>query len=679
MTKWFSLLGATFLISLTSCSVERLDRCKTVPTACPGLIGKINLSLINMTPVSQALTILPTTVVATFSEAVVDLAPEKFVISGTCANLPTVSSVAMNTEKTTASASLTGAVCLNNETFTVTVTPASITSLSGNVGAGSALSRTYTMIALGPVATLATPSLTRMKSSASSTIALTYTGATTTSLTNAGVSKNETGVSCTVNVTGASAAGATLTVSGCTGNGTITVSVNAGTAADASGNLSTASPVSAAITIDNTAPTLQTLTPANSTMVAIPSEVVATFSEAVNSLVPSNFTIGGTCSPRPTVSGVTMSASDTVATAALTGGTCAESQTVTVTLNPADATDLAGNAGTGGSQTRTYTISTAGPTATLAAPSSTLINSSGTSTVDLTYNGAVATTLTNAGITKTEVGVSCTVSVSGVSPAGATLTIASCTGSGTIRVRVNAGTATNSLGNASSASADSAVITVDNTGPTLSSLTPNSANRVTMPASVIATFSEAMTTLATSKFVVSGTCSTLPSVTGVNMSASDTVATAAISGAVCTLGQTLTVTVDPTTVTDAAGNVGTGSTTAVTYTKINGTGAITISGPHYVGDTSCTSQSKTYTISSTGTADAEVTDVSMSGGLMSISADNCTVANGGPGVLAPGDSCTVDVEADFNTNGSDDLVIQYNNQTTTTSTSYSLNADANGC
>lgn len=681
MKKWISLLGVASLLSLASCSVERMDRCKTTPSACPGLIGAPKMmSLLELSPASGSVTALPTAVEAIFNGAVNTLDSSKFVISGTCVNLPVVSSVTMSVDDTVATANLTGGVCTNNQTFTVTVTPASVTSLEGIAGSGSALSRSYTMIALGPTATLATPSSTHMTSSGSSTIALTYTGATLTTLTDAGVTKNEVGVNCIVNVSGASASGALLTLSACSGDGHITVSVNAGTAADGPGNLSTASPVSVQIVVDNTGPTLPSLNPGSAYMVAAPTSVVATFSEAVTALSASNFAVSGTCSVAPAVSGVVMSVADTVATATLAGGVCTDTQKLVVSVNPMAVTDTLGNAGTGSLKTRTYTVSTSGPIATLATPSSTLINSAGSATIALTYIGAVETSLTNAGVTKNETGVSCTVVVSGATEAGATLTVNGCSGNGTITVSVNAGTATDALNNASSASAASAVITVDNTGPTLSSLTPGSGNFNTMPPSVVATFSEAMTAVTADKFVVSGNCSILSSVTGVAMSSSDKVATASLSAPICALAETMTVTVNPTMVSDVAGNAGTGSGTAVTYTKINGTAVLTITGPNSLGDTSCQDASQVYTITNTGNADATLSAVGISGSVMSIENDQCSTAGSGLGVLTPGGTCTVKIKSQYGSgSGNGVLSIDYHNQLTNTSVTKNLTVIGGGC
>ncbi|NBX77627.1 MAG: hypothetical protein EBQ92_13850 [Proteobacteria bacterium] len=120
--------------------------------------------------------------------------------------------------------------------------------------------------------------------------------------------------------------------------------------------LNESSCVSDTIVHDNTAPTLDSLTPATGPVNPVPSTVVATFSEAMTNVATNKFAITGTCTAPPTVSQVTMSSGNTVATATLSGAACTDGQTVIVTVNPANVTDVAGNAGTGASAARTYTF-----------------------------------------------------------------------------------------------------------------------------------------------------------------------------------------------------------------------------------------------------------------------------------------------------------------------------------
>ena len=63
-----------------------------------------------------------------------------------------------------------------------------------------------------------------------------------------------------------------------------------------------------------------------------------------------------------------MSPDKTIATLPLLGGTCTDTQTVTVSLDPTQVTDSDGNKGVGTSVSNTYTVSTVGPSASLSPP-----------------------------------------------------------------------------------------------------------------------------------------------------------------------------------------------------------------------------------------------------------------------------------------------------------------------
>jgi hypothetical protein len=143
------------------------------------------------------------------------------------------------------------------------------------------------------------------------------------------------------------ASGATLQLSACTGDGTLTVHVNAGTAQDAIGSQSPASPESAVITVDNTPPTYVSATPSDgSTFGAVPASIVLTFSEAVNAAT-GNFSLSGsTCDTTPTISSVTGSGTSTI-TVNLSGGACTGTETLVLAISMGDVDDLAGNAGSG--------------------------------------------------------------------------------------------------------------------------------------------------------------------------------------------------------------------------------------------------------------------------------------------------------------------------------------------
>lgn len=588
-------------------------------------------TLVLMTPATAYLNALPSTVTATFSEAMIALTSASFVISGNCSVLPTVTGVSMSSDKTAATATLSGGVCSEGQYTYVAVSPSAQHDLAGNAGSAMATTKAYTLARTAPIVSLGTPSATLLRSASATTIALAFAqsvagGTALTGILNsagAGIILNTKSgnPSCTVQATSITTNGASLTLSSCSGNGTLAVQAQAGIVTDSINNHSVASGESTMITVDNTAPSVTALTPSSSYVNPVPSSIIATFSESVVSLTTGKFTLGGNCTTMPTVTSVTMSSTNTVATATLSGGTCSNTQMLTVTVDPSTISDTAGNSGSGSAVMRTYTVTTTGPSASLASPSSTLLRSATSATIALTYTAgmagslALAGTLTSAGggltITTVSGNPSCTKAVSSISTSGATITLSSCSGNGTLTVHVNAGTLVDGAGNSSTVSGESSVITVDNSAPTVSSSSPSNGQAIfSIPTSLTVTFSEAVTVSSSNFIFSSGTCGTNPSVSSVSGSGT-TMITVNVTGGTCANNTTVVLTSTLSAISDSAGNAGSGTSTVslrlakrifVTSTQHNGNFG-GVSG----ADSYCASDNNKP---STGTYKAMLTDAS---------------------------------------------------------------------
>jgi hypothetical protein len=206
-------------------------------------------------------------------------------------------------------------------------------------------------------------------------------------------------------------------------------------------------------------------------MLTTPTSIVAQFSKPVTALSASAFVLGGTCELLPSKGSVQMSAGDTIATLPLSGGICTNARALTVSVNPASATDALGNAGTGSVLTRTYTVNTVGPTVSLADPSPATVDATQSAIITATFTPSASggNTLTGTltagggGVTLSIVRGNpvCSLAVTSITASGATLTLSGCTGNGSVQVRVDAGVLTDALGNTSSASVYK-VVTVGN-------------------------------------------------------------------------------------------------------------------------------------------------------------------------------------------------------------------------
>lgn len=342
---------------------------------------------------------------------------------------------------------------------------------------------------------------------------------------------------------------------------------NAGGWTDATAEL-TVTPIST----DRTKPSLLSLSPASGTFSSLPTQIVASFSEAMSPLKAESLVLATTgCSVPPAVTGISASDDAKTWTATLSTATCSNAAQLSVTMTPSSLSDLAGNSGDGSAVTNTYTYNAPNPSITFATPSSQYIRNGLSVTIDSSFFDAISTTLSNgtSGVALQSTGsASCSASLSSVTTSGARVTISSCTGDGTVKARLAAGVVSGANGSSNTEAVDSSTVTVDNTAPTLSSLTPTTS--ATLPTTVVATFSEAISNVSTSTFAISVQSGCTPQaavVTGVSGSTDAKVWTASLTLNDCDDGalDSFKITVDPLTVTDRAGNAGQGCPLEETY------------------------------------------------------------------------------------------------------------------
>jgi hypothetical protein len=161
------------------------------------------------------------------------------------------------------SADITANVLVSDATYTFW---AMLSDEAGNTSSCSTASVSYTLDTTGPtVAFTSGPSVTSLNSESTSDFVVTYTGVGggSVNLTNTGVTVNTATGNATcsgISVSNGTTTTPTVSISNCTGNGTVTLTINSMTALDSTGNGSSASALSAAITVDNTAPTVTGLT-----------------------------------------------------------------------------------------------------------------------------------------------------------------------------------------------------------------------------------------------------------------------------------------------------------------------------------------------------------------------------------------------------------------------------------
>ncbi len=585
-----SILGITILFSslIISCRETKKVCNELTNTGCgrdstTAPIEKTSANIVgHLLPASATIATPPKNVIAIFSQPMSILDSSVFIIGGSCQKLPTISLVAMNSDFTVATATLSGASCGDGEDLTIALDPTLTKNAQGITELSDSVSETYTISTTKPVVLLGKATNTELNAFSSATISLTFIPfnnigiSLTNVLTAAGDGITLTSLSgtpkCLLALSGLTTSGATLTINKCTGNGSFMLHVNEGVLEDSEGNFSLISAESSVITITEHGPSLVNLIPGSSVVNPIPTVIIATFNESMTMLNPTNFILSGTCTTMPTVSAVSSNSDKTIATATLTGGTCMEQQVLTVTVDPILTTNFKGTAGTGPALSTTYTLRTTGPSASLDTPSTTLLKASTTATIALTYSASshedetvLTGTLTSTGggvtVTPLSGNPACTVKVSAISKAGAILTLSACSGNGTISVHINAGTAKNTLNIPSTASPESATISIDNSPPTLLSSIPASASSFSsMPNSIVLTFSEQVNTTAANYATSSGICKSNPTISSISGSGTTTI-TINLNGGVCIGSQSIVLTTAMSKITDLIGNSGAGTKT----------------------------------------------------------------------------------------------------------------------
>ncbi len=164
-----------------------------------------------------------------------------------------------------------------------------------------------------------------------------------------------------------------------------------------------------------------------------------------------------------------------------------------------------------------YTIDKTTPTISIGAPSATDTNT-GPVTYTVTYTGADAVTLANGNVTLNTTGnANGTVNVTGSGTATRTVTISSITGDGTLGITIAAGTASDNAGNTALGAGPSTTFNVDNTAPTVTSIsrdTPPVENTNADTVTFEVVFSESVTNVGTADFSVSGPTGASIGVTG---------------------------------------------------------------------------------------------------------------------------------------------------------------------
>ncbi|MDD2736637.1 MAG: hypothetical protein PHF56_22120 [Desulfuromonadaceae bacterium] len=466
-------------------------------------------------------------------------------------------------------------------TLAISIFSGSARDVIGNVAPASIISAVVIVDNTPPTISVSAPSATN-SSAGPVTYTVTYsdTNFTASTLDVGDIMLIPTGTATgTVSVDGGSGAVRTVTIDSITGDGTLKVAIAPGTATDLLGNLAPASATSAAITVDNTAPTITVGLPSLSSTKSGPVYYNITYADAnfnASTLSASHVTLTNTGSATGTVSVTGTGASRKVTISSITG-----EGTLGISIAAGTATDKAGNSAPSAGPSTTFTCDSIVPTISVSPPS-VPSTTSGPVTYTVTYadTNFNTSTLTAANVSLVKTG-NATGNISVDSGTGAirTVTVSGISGLGTLAISIAANTATDLTGNKAPASGNSVSFIVDSAAPTITISAPSPTRTATGPITYTATYSDtnfASSSLSLADITLNKTGSANAAVITVG-SGTGSVRSVTLSG--ITGDGTLGISIGAGTAIDLSGNTAFGSIPSPTVAVDNTAPTISISVP----------------------------------------------------------------------------------------------------
>ncbi|CAN7732248.1 Ig-like domain-containing protein [Pseudomonas sp. LjRoot277] len=484
-------------------------------------------------------------VTITFSEAVSGFTNADLTIAN-----GTLTAVSSSDGGITWTATFTPTASITDATNLITLDNSGVQNASGNAGSGTTDSNNYAIDTVRPTATVVVAD-TALRIGETSLVTITFSeavsGFTNADLTIANgtltaVSSGDGGITWT----------ATFTPSASINDTTNLITLDNTGVADLSGNAGSGTTDSNNYAIDTVRPTA-TIVLADPTLSAGETSLVTiTFSEAVSGFTNADLSIAN-----GTLTSVSSSDGGITWTATFTPTVGVNDSSNVITLANTGVTDVAGNTGSGTTNSGNYTIDTVLPTATIVVADNAL-KIGETSLVTITFSEAVSG-FSNADLTIANGTLSSVTSGDGGITWTATFTPTNAITDTSNLITLDNSGVQNGSGNAGSGTTDSNNYAIDTVRPTATIVVADAALAVGQTSVVTITFSEAVTGFTTADLTVSnGTLS--------NLSTSDNITwTATLTPTVSVTDSTNLITLDNTGVIDGAGNTGSGTTDSNNY------------------------------------------------------------------------------------------------------------------
>ncbi len=538
-----SINDTTNLISLDNTGISDLSG-----NAGSGTTDSNNYAIDTVRPTATIVVADPTLtagetslVTITFSEAVSGFTNADLSIAN-----GTLSAVSSSDGGITWTATFTPTVGVNDATNVITLNNTGVADLSGNTGSGTTNSDNYTIDTVIPTATIIIAD-NALKIGETSLVTITFseavTGFSNADLTIANgtltaVSSSDGGITWT----------ATFTPTSAITDSTNLITLDNSGVQNGSGNTGIGSTDSNNYAIDTVRPTATIIVTDPSLAVGQTSLVTITFSEAVTGFTNADLTIAN-----GTLSAVSSSDGGITWTATFTPSASINDATNLITLNNTGIADLAGNSGSGTTDSNNYTIDTARPTATIVVADSTL-SAGETTLVTITFSEAVN------GFDNSDLSIpNGTLSAVSSSDGGITWTA---TFTPTVGIKdtsnlitLNNTGVTDIAGNTGSGTTNSANFTIDTVLPTATIVVSDTALKAGETATVTITFSEAVSGFSNADLTIAnGTLSNVSSGDG------GVTWTATFTPTSSITDTSNLITLDNTGVANASGNSGVGTT-----------------------------------------------------------------------------------------------------------------------
>nr|WP_085717769.1 Ig-like domain-containing protein [Pseudomonas sp. B28(2017)] len=541
-TPTASITDTTNLITLNNTGVSDL-----AGNAGSGTTDSNNYAIDTLRPTATivvadtALRIGETSLVTiTFSEAVTGFTNADLTIAN-----GTLTAVSSSDGGITWTATFTPTASITDTTNLITLDNTGVIDGVGNAGSGTTDSNNYAIDTVRPTATIVVAD-SALKIGETSLVTITFSEAVS-SFTNADLTIANGTLTAVSSSDGGITWTATFTPSASINDTTNLITLDNTGVNDLSGNAGSGTTDSNNFAIDTLRPTA-TIVLADATLSAGETSLVTiTFSEAVSGFTNADLTIAN-----GTLTAVSSSDGGITWTATFTPTVGVNDSSNLITLNNTGVTDVAGNTGSGTTNSGNYTIDTVLPTATIVVADNAL-KIGETSLVTITFSEAVSG-FTNADLTIANGTLSAVSSSDGGITWTATFTPTSAITDASNIITLDNSGVQNASGNAGSGTTDSNNYAIDTQRPTATIVVADSALAVGQTSVVTITFSEAVTGFTTADLTVdNGTLSSL--------STSDNITwTTTLTPAVGITDPTNLINLDNTGVTDAAGNTGSGTT-----------------------------------------------------------------------------------------------------------------------